>query len=387
MQAASTGSLLFYLGQIDDPRSRKGQRHPLSAVLAATVCAILCGNRGYAAVAQWIHDQDVETFHALGFRRTPIKMGALRKLLMRLSPAALEQAIRQWVEHVLGRPLEDSDGPLEPLALDGKTACGSADGLVKAVHLLSVFAHAAGITVLQRAVDGKTNEHKEALELLREMVLKGRVITGDAMFCQRDVCQQILEQEGHYFFEVKENQPTLLEDIRTAFEPREREAFSPYQQQRIDREFDEHTTLEKGHGRVEKRTLRTTSILNGYLNWPGVAQVCQIERVVVEKGKTTRELSYRITSVPRARAGAETLLEWARGHWGIENRSHWVRDVTMGEDASRIRKGSGPQVMAAFRNAAIGIMRRDGAKNIAATLRRNASRVKNLLSRMGILKN
>jgi predicted transposase YbfD/YdcC len=125
--------------------------------------------------------------------------------------------------------------------------------------------------------------------------------------------------------------------------------------------------------------------LNDYLDWPGVGQVGQITSEVHEDGKRTEATRYFITSVPRVAAGASQLLEWGRGHWCIENRSHYVRDVTFSEDASRIRKGSGPQVMAAIRNAVIGFFRATGADNIAAELRRNASRVGDLFSKLGIL--
>jgi hypothetical protein len=146
------------------------------------------------------------------------------------------------------------------------------------------------------------------------------------------------------------------------------------------------TTLDKGHGRCERRTLKATTALNGYLDWPGVAQVGQVQSVVSRNGTTTSETRTFITSAPRSEAGAGKLLEWVRGHWSIENRSHYVRDVTMGEDASRIRKGSGPQVMAAVRNATIGFLRRTGVTNIAEGIRRNASRVGELFSKLGILK-
>jgi predicted transposase YbfD/YdcC len=142
--------------------------------------------------------------------------------------------------------------------------------------------------------------------------------------------------------------------------------------------------VDKGHGRRERRTLKATTALNEYLNWPGVAQVGQIECVVEQDGKTSQETRYFITSVPRNLGGAEQLLAWTRGHWSIENRSHYVRDVTFGEDASRIRKGSGPEIMAALRNAAIGFLRLTGATNIAETLRRNASQVRTLFARLGI---
>jgi hypothetical protein len=127
-------------------------------------------------------------------------------------------------------------------------------------------------------------------------------------------------------------------------------------------------------------------MLNGYLGWPGVAQVGLLEREVTEGGEATVEAQYLITSVPRERAGAATLLGWARGHWGIENRVHYVRDVTMGEDANRTRTGSGPQVLAALRNLAISKLRLEAATNIAAGLRRNAARVGDLIANLRSLK-
>jgi hypothetical protein len=143
--------------------------------------------------------------------------------------------------------------------------------------------------------------------------------------------------------------------------------------------------MDKGHGRRERRTLKVTTALNEYLDWPGVAQVGQVERVVEQDGKISHEIRYFITSVPRQLGGASRLLVWGRGHWSIENRSHYVRDVTLGEDASRIRKGSGPEIMAALRNAAVGFLRLTGATNIAETVRRNASQVQALFTKLGIL--
>ena len=142
------------------------------------------------------------------------------------------------------------------------------------------------------------------------------------------------------------------------------------------------------HGdRIESRRLRTTDLLNGYLNWPFVGQVCQVERIIKRRGgEPSREVAYAITSAANDEADAARLLGWWRGHWGIENRSHYVRDVTMGEDASRIRTGSGPQILAGFRNAAIGWLRLQGVANIAEALRRNAAQVPRLMRNLGILK-
>jgi hypothetical protein len=146
------------------------------------------------------------------------------------------------------------------------------------------------------------------------------------------------------------------------------------------------TTLDKGHGRRERRTLRATTVLNEYLDWPGVAQVGEVTCQVDENGQRTEATRHFITSAPRAIAGASVLLHGTRGHWSIENGLHYVRDVTFGEDASRIRKNSGPEVMAAFRNAAIGFLRSMGVTNIAAALRRNATRAEELFTKLGILK-
>jgi hypothetical protein len=138
-------------------------------------------------------------------------------------------------------------------------------------------------------------------------------------------------------------------------------------------------------GRTEVRELWATTRLNAYLDWPGVGQVCRVERVVKAGGEETREVAYAITSAGPGWADAEALLGYWRGHWGIENRLHYVRDVTLGEDASRIRTGAAPEVMAAVRNAAITLLRLSGVTNIAAALRANAYRVKDLLSSLGVL--
>jgi hypothetical protein len=223
-------SLLWFLAQVPDPRSRHGRQHSLSAVLGLVCCAILCGARSYSAIAQWAHDQEIALMHRLGFTRTPPKMGGIRKILIALDVAAFEATLSRWAEAVLGRPAADSPSP-QALALDGKAVRGSFDGLEKAVHLLSVMAHEAGITLAQSVVpqggQDKTNEHKAALRLLEGLVLQGRLITGDAMFCQRDFCQQVLDAGGDYLIFVKENQPTLLNDMETAFTAAPAGAFSP----------------------------------------------------------------------------------------------------------------------------------------------------------------
>jgi len=222
LKPAPAGSLLAFLSQVPDPRGRQGRRHSLEAMLASVVCAMLQGARGYAAIAEWLHLQEVELWHALGFTRNPPCQGAFRKLLMALSATHFERVLADWVTHCLGVSTEDS---LEAVALDGKTLCGTLQPHERAVHLLALLDQRTGCVLSQSRVDAKTNEHKGALELLKTLVLEGRVITGDAMFCQRDLCQEIRDRGGHYFFVVKDNQPTLKESIAAEFKA----AFSPYE--------------------------------------------------------------------------------------------------------------------------------------------------------------
>ena len=132
--------------------------------------------------------------------------------------------------------------------------------------------------------------------------------------------------------------------------------------------------------------MEASTRLAAHLGWPGVAQVCRIERWRYLPDKVEHEVAYAITSVPRELADASTLLAWNRGHWGIENRSHYVRDVTLGEDASQIRKGYAPQVLASLRNAVISCLRSEGVTNIASALRKNACQVPQLLAKLGIIK-
>src|SRR3954470_17564943 len=231
MDVSPNLGLLHFLNEIPDPRGRNGRQHPLSAVLALACCAILCGARSYAAIAQWAHDHDIELMHRLGFTRRPPKSGGIRKVLMAVSPAALEAALTRWAEGLLGPARAAAEGPPDAFALDGKSARGSFDGLSKAVHLLSLVAHRSGLTVAHAEVPGgggdKTNEHKAALRLLAGLVLEGRLITGDAMFCQRDLSRRVLDGGGHYLRVVKDNQPALLADIQAALAPGSDGAFSP----------------------------------------------------------------------------------------------------------------------------------------------------------------
>jgi hypothetical protein len=193
-------------------------------MLTAVVCGLLCGARGYEGLVEWLHDQTVDIWHWMGFTRWPPKKDAFRDLLMRLDPVLLDAVLRQWVTVDLG--LSEETATLVGLSLDGKSLCGTLRPYARIVHLLSAVDHHTGCVLSQMRVDEKTNEHKAALELLKRLAITGRVIVGDALFCQRDLCQQVIDSGGDYLIAVKENQPDLLRDITLEFTA-EPAAFSP----------------------------------------------------------------------------------------------------------------------------------------------------------------
>jgi hypothetical protein len=204
---------------VPDPRSRHGRRYPLTAVLNLLSVALLAGMKSLEAVAQFGRDHGQALAWALGFRsgRTPCK-ATLSNLLRRLDSAAYERALARWVQ---ARCPDLGD----TLALDGKTLRGSATYAVPGAHLLSAYAPRVAAVVGQVRVDGKTNEHKAALGLLGVLPLEGKVVTGDAAFCQRDFCEAVLAGGGDYLLAVKDNQPRLHHDIACMFH--ESVAFPP----------------------------------------------------------------------------------------------------------------------------------------------------------------
>ncbi len=209
-------SLLEALADVPDPRSRHGRRHPLLAILALTVLAMLRGCKGPTAISQFGRDYGIELAHALGFRRgkTPAP-SCLSDLYRAVDAAAFETAVARWIAARTPPPAKGADP--QPVSLDGKTLRGSRDDAAPGQHLVSAYAHEHQAVLAQLRVDAKSNEHKAALELLGILPVKGRVVLGDAMFCQRDVCQKIVAEGGDYLFTVKGNQLGLERDIAAGF--------------------------------------------------------------------------------------------------------------------------------------------------------------------------
>jgi len=245
------------------------------------------------------------------------------------------------------------------IAVDGKSARGSRcqrNGLDdRAVHLLAAFDTASGAVLGQSVVDEKSNEISAFGPLLDRIDIAGAIVTADALHTQRGHVTYLTGRGAHWLLTVKANQPTLLKQVRSL----------PWNEVPVA----DHTS-NKGHGRIETRTVELTAIAAG-IGFPGAQLALRIQRRIRKTGsrRWRSETVYAITDLTVEQISAAELADALRAHWGIENRLHWVRDVTFAEDLSQIRTGHGPAVMAMLRNLAISLHRRAGAISIAAACR------------------
>lgn len=242
--------------------------------------------------------------------------------------------------------------------------CGTIPaGQTKGVHLLAAYAPQEGWVLMEVAVDGKENEIPAAPRVLQCLDLRGKVVTADALLTQRNLSIQIVDGGGDYLWTVKENQDTLYHDLERLFAPEPVvKGFSPAAQD----DFRTCTTFDKGHGRHEWRTLTVRSVLKDYLDWPHVSQVFKLETrfVRLADGKPFQEVRYGITSLTKAEASPARLLALKRGHWGIENGLHYRRDETLREDWYHLTKGHTAHAMALLNNLVLGLILRQGQRNV-----------------------
>lgn len=314
------GGLIDCLSEVSDPRKKRGIRHTNLSVLAVAICAILSGELTFAAIGEWAANLTQDLLKRLGCRRhpetgkyIPPSEPTIRRILQKVNAEEVDRAVGKWLE------IQANDGAV---AVDGKVLRGSKGADGKRVYLVSAFLHNVQITVGQTEVDKKSNEITAFQPLLEPLNLKGKVVTADAIHTQVKNAIYVVEEKGaDYVFQVKQNQSTLFETIRNL----PGDVFS-----------HKFTTIEKGHGRIEKRVIQSTTAIVGETEFPYVAQAVRIYRnfTEIKSGNTSEETSYYITSISREKAGDERLLELIRGHWSIENSSHYVRDVTFGEDRS-----------------------------------------------------
>lgn len=408
--------------QVKDPRRKQGQRFTLTSLLLLALAAILSNHLSELAIAQWGAGQSDEVKKALGFEKglTPHQT-TLNRLFRKLSVEELEAAFRGIFLQIFEQ--DKGERGARAVAIDGKAQKGRLkfeEEESYPIHAVSIVDHETGIVLTQGHVEkGDTetkskpvpeeikseqtrseqtdkkketkeetseqkaekreNEQEEkkqkselavAYRLILQIDWKGKILTGDALYCQRCLCLAILLAGGDYCFIVKANQPQLFEDLRLLFAPpspvkRAGEGILRLPEQQAQ-------TTDKGHGRLEIRSIRVSSELRGYSDWPGLEQVFEIRRRWQYKGEWREEARYGVTSLPATIAIPERLLKIKRGHWTIENRLHYVKDVTMGEDRSTVHKDNGPKIMAALRNTAVSLLRRAGFSTIIARMRHNS---------------
>ncbi len=351
-------SLYEVFATIPDPRSKHGLRYDLPFLLICLVAALLCNCDSTLAVGGWCRDQRHLLIRLFGPRRFLCPSASLyRKLLPRLDAEQIEWTLADWIRSTLCAQADD------PIALDGKTVRGARKDEQSAPHLLSFRTHHSQETLLQVVVSEKTNEIPVAQALLPCLPVDGRIFTADALHTQKDFMLCVDALGGKTVLTVKNNQPTLYADLATYFA-------DPHAS------FEQFSTLDQHRGRIEKRSIRVSCEMNSYLvDWPLIQQVAELTRTVTVRktGKTSHEVVYLITPLTALEASPQRLLALVRGHWSIENSSHYVRDVTFGEDRSRLRSGRAPQILATFRNLAITLIHRQGSSQIAATRRHFAS--------------
>jgi predicted transposase YbfD/YdcC len=347
--AARSQYLLDLLAQVPDPRKRRGRRHPLPGLLAVGIAAVIAGSRSFAAIGQWAAEAGPDVLAALGAARGAAEESTFRRAFALVSADVLDRVLGAWLHtravQVSGRLV---------IAIDGKTVRGAKNKAGKAPHLVAALAHGIGAVLGQVAVNEKSNEIPAVRDLLKAFAgLAAAVITIDAMHTQSDTAQVILGRGADYVMTVKANMPTLYQKLRKL----------PWAA------VPAVSSVSTDHGRRARRTIKV-ALAPAWIEFAGAAQVAQLRRTVTKKGKKTVEVVYLITS--DRDADPVTLAAWVRTHWHIENKLHWVRDVTYQEDKSLVRTGNAPRVMASLRSLAISVLRLDGHTNIAAANRHHA---------------
>jgi len=380
--AASGGNLLECFAAVPDPRDPRGIRHSLPCVLALCTAAVLCGNTAIEDVTAWVHAAPQEVLAAAGARQEAlgVRVAPHPDTVVRVFTALGPQALAGHAGAYLAARAQPGPvtfplaGPgwLPAIAVDGKAVRGAAagDGLIP--YLLAAVTHGAGTVLAERLIGAKTNEVPEFAPLLRGLneyyCLAGHVITADAGHTvkahARLICEELF---AHYVLTVKLNTRKLWEEL-DALDWKS----VPVQ----------HAADEKGHGRRERRTIQVMNAPEHIRNrFPHARQAALIERYVtrtvrVRKGRRwvrkqvkSAVAVFIITSLDAREAAPAHLAGYVRGQWTIENKVHWVRDVTFREESSRVRTGPRPRIMATLRNLVIGLIRQAGYTRIAATIR------------------
>jgi predicted transposase YbfD/YdcC len=368
--AVEAGSIYRALMRVTDRRKARGQRYTAAVVLTLMLLAKLAGQKTVSGIAEWVRlraewvraqlpfkDERLPCANTYQYVCDHVEVDELNQYLGECFEAASTPAVSVSQAR--------SAGAVIHLAVDGKSLRGTRrlTTAKAATQVVGLYNVSEAYMMRQRTIASKGKEHEAAFALLAGLDLQGCVVSADALHTQRDWCRTILRQNGDYLVVAKRNQPELRQAIALLFSQPPRPFLFP--------EAAAHS-VDKQHGRIEIRHLRSSAELGAYLapHWPDVAQVFQVERTVTRYGQTTQEIAYGMTSLPASRLSPDALLALIRAHWRIENRSHWRRDVTLGEDACRVTLGKAPQVLASLNNTVLALVDRLRLPNLAAAMRR-----------------
>lgn len=359
MTTPPTTVIEAHFGRVPDPRIARNQRHRLVDILVIAVCGVLCGADTWVDIALFGEAKVSWLRSFLALPNGIPSHDTFGRVFARINPEAFQQCFLQWVQ------AEFAVQPEQVVAIDGKTARGSRDRAngQQPLHMVSAWAATNRLVLGQVATAAKSNEITAIPLLLKGLDIKGCTVTIDAQGCQKAIAQQIIEQEGDYIFTVKKNQPRLYRDIEALFQSDDAAIKATIQQ---------HETRNDGHGRSEHRKIEVSEALTSLHTkeaWPGLRSVICIEATCTTDTKVTTERRYFISS--RA-ANAVALGTAIREHWGIENRLHWVLDVTMNEDRSRVRKDHGAANFVMLRHITTNILQQEPSKGSIRGKRKRA---------------
>ena len=331
-----------------DPRTGPARRHDLTEIILMALCAVLCGADTWVDVAEWAEDNEAWLKRYLVLEHGTPSHDTFGRVFRLLDAKVFEACFRDWISGLAGVVAG-------VVAIDGKTACGSRDGHNTALHTISAYATASGLCLGQEHTRGKGNEIPAIKALLDTLALKGCIVTIDAIGCQTEIAQKILDRGGDYLLAVKDNQKDLADALREFFAEGETWGFGSLT-------ISHYQSIEKDHGRIETRQAMWVSDLSWLdkklrEHWPKLAGIGLIQRQREINGAVSTERAYYIGS--QGITSAESLAKAARDHWGIENRLHWVLDITFREDDCRVRKDHAPHNFAALRKLALALLRQD----------------------------
>jgi predicted transposase YbfD/YdcC len=353
-QVLDVRSLYQRFAGLKDKRKAKGKRYALAMILVSMFLAKLCGEDKPSGMAEWVALRGKWIAQVLGLKRKSMPSHhTYRRVLAEIIDEQEFEALAREQHRYCGEA-----GYLVVASMDGKLFRGTIELEVSnGLCLLALYLPGEGVTLAQMAIESKQNEISAAPTLLSWVDLRNKVVIGDAMHTQRQISIQIGKAGGNFLWTVKGNQPQLLQDLQDWFDPNvpllPGMGCPP-------KDFQSATVTSKGHGRLEVRTLTTSSQLNDFLDWPFLQQVFQLQRTITisKTGKIRKETVYGITSLSAEQASPAQLLEMLRSYWHIENSLHYPRDVSLHEDQTRFKRHSAAHNMAIINNLIMSLIAR-----------------------------